>query len=102
MTSYIIRRLLAMIPALLGIALITFILMHLTKGGPFDSEHSPAAVRAAQMRAYHLDEPIWPTLLGSNAGAWQIAVLIIGLALLVAGIGVSVLKTGGYGMIRPV
>src|SRR5437764_11883541 len=92
MASYLIRRLLAMIPALLGIATITFLLMHLTPGGPFTSEHSDPLVRAAQMHAYHLDEPIWPTFVGSAANISKIVVLVLALATLGGGILLSVRK----------
>ena len=64
MVAYVIRRMLAMIPSLLGIALITFTLMHLTKGGPFSSEHTNPDITARLMAAYHLDEPLWPNFAG--------------------------------------
>ena len=70
MVSYVIRRLFAMIPALLGISLITFVLMHIPPGGPFTSEHSDARVQAALNHAYHLDEPLWPAIAGPGAGTW--------------------------------
>ncbi|MCL4509316.1 MAG: ABC transporter permease [Chloroflexi bacterium] len=59
MTSYIIRRILWIIPVLLVISLITFILMHVTPGGPFDTEkaHS-AAVTANLTHKYGLDKPL--------------------------------------------
>ncbi len=101
MLSYVIRRLLAMIPALLGIAVITFVLMHLTKGGPFESEHTSAAVKAALMRVYHLDEPVWPTFLGASSLTLQYAVLVLGIVALAAGIVASLRKFPGYSIIRP-
>ena len=84
MITYIIRRLLAMVPALLGIATITFALMHITKGGPFTTEHPNAAVTAALNAKYHLDEPIWPTFLGSGSEVYRFAVLGIAIALIIA------------------
>jgi oligopeptide transport system permease protein len=86
MATYVIRRILAMIPALVGISLITFVLMHSTKGGPFTSEHANPALIAVLERAYGLDQPLWPTFYGAGAGAWQTLVLVVGLALLVGGI----------------
>ena len=100
MVSYVTRRLLAMIPALLGIALITFVLMHLTRGGPFESEKGNAAVKAAQMAAYHLNEPVWPTFLGANSDLYRILALVLGIVLLAVGIFSSVRKINGYGFIR--
>jgi oligopeptide transport system permease protein len=84
MMTYIIRRLLAMIPALLGIATITFALMHLTKGGPFTTEHPNPAVTAALNSKYHLDEPIWPTILGPGSEVYRYVVLGLAIALVVA------------------
>src|SRR6476646_5693925 len=100
MTSYIIRRLLAMIPALLGIAIITFVLMHSTKGGPFASEHADAQVQAAQMAAYHLNEPIWPTFLGPGADTWRLFVLIVGAIFLSVGIAAHLRKFRFYEYLR--
>jgi oligopeptide transport system permease protein len=56
MTSYIIRRLLVMVPLLWAIATITFLLMHAVPGGPFDQEKplSPTTV-AALKHQYDLD-----------------------------------------------
>ena len=92
MASYVIRRLLAMIPALLGISLITFVLMHIPKGGPFTTEHTNAAIQAALNHAYHLDEPQWPTFLGPNSGTWHILVLLIGAVALAGAFVVDVSK----------
>jgi oligopeptide transport system permease protein len=86
MATYVIRRTLAMIPSLLGIALITFVLMHSTKGGPFTSEHSNPETTKALQQAYHLDEPLWPTFYGEGAGTWQILVALLGAASIAAGV----------------
>ena len=94
MATYVIRRILAMIPALLGISLITFVLMHAAKGGPFDSEKSTPSLIAATERLYHLNEPLWPTFNGPSAGAWQILVLVLGLGLLVGGVFLARLRPG--------
>jgi oligopeptide transport system permease protein len=101
MTSYIIRRLLSMIPALLGITLITFTLMHLTPGGPFETDHPDAQVQAALMHAYHLDEPIWPTFLGPGAETWRLLVLVLGIGLLATGIAAGVWRFRFYSTVRP-
>jgi ABC-type dipeptide/oligopeptide/nickel transport system permease component len=59
MTAYIIRRVLWIIPVMFVISLITFILMHATPGGPFDTAkaHS-AAVTANLEHKYGLDQPL--------------------------------------------
>ena len=56
---YYLRRVLFMIPVLLVISLITFTLLRLAPGGPFDRERAPASeeIRKMQMAKYHLDEP---------------------------------------------
>ncbi|HYM14889.1 MAG TPA: ABC transporter permease [Dehalococcoidia bacterium] len=61
MTGYLIRRLLWIIPVLWSITLITFLLMHAVKGGPFESGETKAstAARDALKAKYHLDQPIW-------------------------------------------
>jgi oligopeptide transport system permease protein len=48
-----------MIPLLWGVATITFFLMHLVPGGPFDREKDlPEATKALLERKYNLDEPL--------------------------------------------
>jgi oligopeptide transport system permease protein len=59
MGSYVIRRLLFLIPVLLFVSLITFTLMHVAPGGPWDREKKlPAAVQANLNAKYHLDDPL--------------------------------------------
>jgi len=60
MTTYIIRRILQLIPVLWAVATITFILMHMVPGGPFTQDKAlPANIVAALNRRYNLDEPLW-------------------------------------------
>jgi oligopeptide transport system permease protein len=56
MATYIIRRILMLVPLLWAIATLTFFLMHAVPGGPFDQEKplSPAAIAALERR-YNLD-----------------------------------------------
>jgi oligopeptide transport system permease protein len=59
MGSYVIRRLLFLIPVLLFVSLITFTLMHVAPGGPWDREKKlPEAVQANLNAKYHLDDPL--------------------------------------------
>jgi oligopeptide transport system permease protein len=59
MGRYIIQRLLALIPVLFFVALITFVLMHLAPGGPFDRERRlPPEVEATLNARYNLDKPL--------------------------------------------
>jgi len=63
MASYVIRRLLAMIPVLFVVAAITFILMHNAPGGPWDRDLSARQVDATTQKIlneyYGLDKPLW-------------------------------------------
>jgi oligopeptide transport system permease protein len=59
MLSYILRRLLWMIPVLFSIATITFFLMHRVPGGPFTTEKNrPPSVERALQAKYGLDKPL--------------------------------------------
>ncbi|HZP16097.1 MAG TPA: ABC transporter permease [Nocardioides sp.] len=58
---YVIRRLLWMIPVLFFVILVTFILMHMAPGGPWDREGrqlSPAVINNLNIK-YGLDKPLW-------------------------------------------
>jgi oligopeptide transport system permease protein len=60
MTRYIVGRVLWLIPVLLFVSLITFTLMHLTPGGPWDKEKPPSAQAIANLNVkYNLDKPAW-------------------------------------------
>lgn len=61
---FILKRLLAVIPILLGVSVITFALIHLTPGDPIDQliglNPDITAAEEQRLRAqYGLDEPIW-------------------------------------------
>jgi oligopeptide transport system permease protein len=57
---FLLQRLLTAIPTLLVIATLAFMLLHLTPGGPFDSDRLlvPQIQRSIETH-YHLDEPLW-------------------------------------------
>ena len=61
MTGYIFRRLLWLAPVLIFLALITFLLMHLVPGGPWDTKSRPISpeLREQLEAKYGLDEPVW-------------------------------------------
>jgi oligopeptide transport system permease protein len=60
MWSYVLRRLIATIPTLLAVITVCYLLLHLTPGGPFDSEHKVSEAVLANLQAkYHLNEPLW-------------------------------------------
>jgi oligopeptide transport system permease protein len=60
MLRYIFKRFLTAIPTLFLIITISFFLMHVAPGGPFNMEHGiPPEIKANIERVYHLDEPVW-------------------------------------------
>jgi oligopeptide transport system permease protein len=60
MTRFIIRRILWLVPVLLFVSLITFTLMHITPGGPWDKEKPVSTQAVANLNArYNLDKPAW-------------------------------------------
>ncbi len=60
MLSYVIRRVLWIIPVLVAVSVITFILMHAAPGGPWArAKQLPAATVARLNEIYGLDQPIW-------------------------------------------
>src|SRR3954469_24838421 len=70
MTRYIIRRVLWMIPVLLFVSIITFTLMHITPGGPWDKNKAVAPQVIANLNAkYNLDKPAWQQYLIYMSGA---------------------------------
>jgi oligopeptide transport system permease protein len=57
---YVVRRVLLLIPIWLAVYTLTFGLMQLTPGGPWDREKPvPREVREALDRKYGLDKPVW-------------------------------------------
>lgn len=59
MLSYTLKRLLQAIPTLLIVITISFFLMRVAPGGPFDGERQlPPEIEANLEAAYHLDEPL--------------------------------------------
>lgn len=59
MFKFILKRLIAVIPVLWVVATMTFFLMRLAPGGPFDSEKQvPEEIRKNLEAKYHMDEPL--------------------------------------------
>lgn len=63
MFSFLLRRLLSLLPTLLGVALITFLIMHATPGGPWDesaeTRTSDESVEALLNVQFGLDKPFF-------------------------------------------
>jgi len=63
MRTYVLRRLLQLIPLLLGISLVTFLLMHVAPGSFLDQAAEDPTVTAARLEAlrhqFGLDRPAW-------------------------------------------
>src|SRR6187401_246844 len=55
------KRIAGMIPLLIVITFLSFVLVRLAPGGPFDRERVPASPQVErQLKAkYHLNEPVW-------------------------------------------
>src|SRR6266567_7702689 len=59
MAAFLIRRVLALVPVLFFVALMTFVLMHATPGGPWDREKPLSPQAVANLNAkYDLDRPL--------------------------------------------
>ena len=56
---YYLKRFALMFPVLLIISFLTFTLLRLVPGGPFDTARAPASeeIRQMQLAKYHLHEP---------------------------------------------
>jgi len=60
MLAYIGKRIAGVIPTLLIIVTVSFFLIRMAPGGPFDSEREiPPEIAANLESVYHLDEPLW-------------------------------------------
>ncbi len=60
MGSYLLRRLGALVLVLFCVVSLTFFLIRLSPGGPFDGERKlPPAIEAALLEKYQLDGPLW-------------------------------------------
>ena len=60
MLSFALRRLLSAIPTLLVLLALSFALIRVAPGGPFDAERQiPAEIQERLNATYHLDEPLW-------------------------------------------
>ena len=60
MLRLFVRRLLESVPTLLILIAVTFFMMRMAPGGPFDTEKRLAPEIEANLRAaYHLDEPLY-------------------------------------------
>src|SRR5690554_4940553 len=59
MLGYAIRRIVSLIPTLLVIVTLSFLVIRLAPGGPFDAEQGlPPEIRANLEAAYGLDQPL--------------------------------------------
>ena len=59
MSKYIIKRLLGMIPTLLVIVTLSFFIVRIAPGGPFDGERAlPEVIKKNIEAKYHMDEPL--------------------------------------------
>ena len=70
---YFLKRLVFTIPLMLVISFLTFGLMHLAPGGPFDKERAPASpeIKRALEAKFHLNEPVWKQYLRYLGLLWE-------------------------------
>jgi oligopeptide transport system permease protein len=72
MTTYLIRRLLWLIPVLVTVSAITFVLMHNTPGGPWDRDLERRQVDPTTQKNlneyYGLDKPLWQQFIAYLVG----------------------------------
>ena len=60
MLSFAFRRFLSAIPTLLVLLALSFALIRVAPGGPFDTEKTiPVEIQERLNETYHLDEPLW-------------------------------------------
>ncbi len=60
MFVYTLRRTLWAIPTIVAVITVCYLLLHLTPGGPFDTDKRLSVAVMANLNAkYHLDEPLW-------------------------------------------
>jgi oligopeptide transport system permease protein len=60
MLRYTIRRLVGAIPTMFALIAITFFIMRVAPGGPFDGNRKVTEIVKLNLeRAYHLDDPLW-------------------------------------------
>lgn len=72
MTRFILLRLLGFIPVMIAILTLTFFLVRLAPGGPFDAERKVSEETLKQLQAaYHLDAPWYTQYAGYMAGVVQ-------------------------------
>jgi oligopeptide transport system permease protein len=91
MRELLVRRLLTALPTLAAVVILSFVLMRLAPGGPFDGERAlDPATQAALNRAYGLDQPL-AVQVGRYVGrlahgdfGLPVSLLLGGLALLLA------------------
>lgn len=72
MLRYFLRRVAGAIPTLFVILAISFFMIRVAPGGPFDTERALSAdIEANMLKAYHLDEPLWQQFLRYLGGLAQ-------------------------------
>lgn len=69
---YFLRRLFYAVPLVLAFSALTFFLVRMAPGGPFDRERAPASpeIERNLEAAYHLDEPMWKQYLRYFGLVW--------------------------------
>lgn len=83
MVTYMIRRLLWLIPVLVTVSLVTFVIMRSTPGGPWDTDADRRQLDAAQEKIlakyYGLDKPMWRQFVAYVAGDFKDGKFVCGM-----------------------
>lgn len=71
--NFLLKRMAFMVPLLLIISGLSFVLLHLAPGGPFDKERKPASpeIERNLKARYHLDEPLGKQYLRYLGLGWE-------------------------------
>src|SRR4249920_627663 len=100
MAAYIFRRLLQSIPILIGIAIISFMIVHIAPGSPIDrfrsGRVSPETIHNL-IRLYGLDQPLLPIWV-DNGIALLISVVLLGVAGVLAWYALRGMRRGRTGL----
>lgn len=100
MAAYIFRRLLQSIPILIGIAVISFMIVHIAPGSPIDrfrsGRVSPETIRNL-IRLYGLDQPLLPIWV-DNGIALLISLVFLGVAGVLAWYALRGMRRGRTGL----
>src|SRR4051812_25641504 len=114
LTLYILNKLFWFLIAFVVALVVNFTLIRLIPGNPVDaliarmssggsiSGDAMNKIYDSYFKQFGLDRPLWPTFLGPNGDALRVFVLVMGVALIIAGVFFSLRRIGPYAVLRAV